>query len=202
MTSREEWLAAVGEDQRRDRSYPLLGSELDPRDLQAEPTAWVLRVVLAQAYDGDRRRALDDSMAEVIEESVVGPGVALESFLDVSVNEAEARVCVDLEILRNVAEIARLKAAHPEVEAWVLVSAEDGGDDPETLVSETIRQLTGVLSGCDAIEIRQADQESFESLWSRLSVGHLLATEAELGSLPNPVQGAGFFSEILNESSS
>jgi hypothetical protein len=202
MGSFESWQSVVSRTNEAtvngsQATYPLLGSENDESGVE-NPRFWSIRVVLKYDYDGVRRSALEESVAEVLVMSGPGDGEPTErcpSCLDVLLGH-EGRVKVNLEILRNVTEIKRLQAAYPSVERWVLVSDEVTGDDPEMLVGETIRQLTGVLAGCDVLEIQQGDDESFESLWCRLSVARLMATESELQHLPDSLLGAGFFSTL------
>ena len=56
--------------------------------------------------------------------------------------------------------------------------------------------MTGVLAGCQIIEILQAEGESFHSLWARLNVTRIMALESDLQKLVDPTSGAGLFSEL------
>ena len=139
--------------------------------------------------------ALRDSLTEVrLGESVSEE--PLQSGIEATRVGDEGRVRVDLSLLRNVAEIRKLRADHPDVKKWVLVTEESVESEPEKLVGETIRVLTGLLGGCGILEIRAAAGEPFSSVWSRHNVARLLAHESQLSEFPDPLAGAGLFREL------
>ena len=177
-----------------DATYPLLVPDSEPNSLPGH-LEWKTRIVLGQAFQEHQMEALRDAFTEVClgEPADEEP---LESCLQASRAGREGRVRVDLSLLKNVAEIRRLRAAHPQIETWVLVTEESVESDPEKLVGETIRVLTGVLGGCSLLEIRRAVDEPFSSIWSRNNVARLLAHESQLQELPDPVAGAGLFQEL------
>lgn len=172
--------------------YPLLGEERggleEPSQLQ-----WTTRVVLERFPEQGFEPP--DQWLEVVAGKPLR-GEHLESLLRVVRVDGEAFVTVDLHLLRNVAEIRRLRETHPDIECWVLVTEESVEADPEKLVGETIRLLTGVLSGCRRLEIRQQSGESLSSVRARLNVARLMHFESGLGQLSDPLPGAGLFEEL------
>lgn len=177
--------------------YPLLGEEESGGQAQ-QPKSWTVRLLLARRYDEAQMAALSQDVDEVRFESAE-QGTPLSSHLTVQQVGSEARVWTDLSLLKGVAEIRRLRNLHPEIKEWTLVSPPAPSDDPEALVGETIRQLTGLLAGCDVIEIQQGENEGFSTLWGRLGTARLLATEAELSEVPDTVTGSGFFSQMVEK---
>ena len=177
-----------------DTTYPMLGE--DARcEAVVEQLSWTTRIVLAEAFSEAQMEALRDPLTEVrLSESVSEE--SLESAVRATRVGDEGRVRVDLSLLRNVAEIRKLRADYPDLKEWVLVTEESVDSDPEKLVGETIRILTGLLGGCGVLEIRAGEGEPFSSVWSRHNVARLLAHEAQLGEFPDPVAGAGLFREL------
>lgn len=201
MSSEAAWKESVKEVPEKplpgtQATYPLLGDERSDEPSTGERN-WSVRLVLREEYSGEALQALSEDTQEVFTETPE-VGEELPSVLRAEKAGAAARVWPDLNLLRNVAEIQRLKATNPQIDEWILVCPGEAGDDPEVLVGETIRQLTGVLAGFDVLEIRQGEGESFTSLWGRLNVARLMATEAELQSCSDPTSGAGLFA-ILRE---
>lgn len=177
-----------------DSTYPMLGEDTQPAAV-VERFRWTTRIVLCEAFSEAQMEALRDPLTEVrLGESV--SEMPLESAIEATRVGDEGRVRVDLSLLRNVAEIRKLRADHPGVEKWVLVTEESVESDPEKLVGETIRVLTGLLGGCGILEIRAGAGEPFSSVWSRHSVARLLAHESQLSEFPDPLAGAGLFREL------
>lgn len=181
------------------QTYPLLVEETIPTaEASLQPHRWSIRVVTTFPYDGEKKEALLDGgvqMVDVGQESRQDFESA-ESCLELRIGRSQARLKVDLNILRNISEIKRMRTRHPEIHSWILVCEYSETDEPEALVAETIRQMTGVLAGCEVIEIRQGERESFQSLWGRLNVARLLMFEGELERAPDAVAGASFFTEL------
>lgn len=176
-------------------TYPLCTAEGEAEESPAEPFDWRVRVVVNENLSDQEKAALVDSETELTEVRNLDEAI-LPSLLEASRTAQEGRVAVDLRILRNIAEIRRLQVEHSDLKTWVLVSEAQPEADPEALVAETVRQLTGVLSGCRVLEIRQGVGESFKSLWSRLNVARLMAHESSLRGLPDPIRGAEFFEQL------
>lgn len=182
-----------------DKTYPILVADVD---VQPQPTEkadrWGVRVVLSEPLGEEAMEALRESTAEVVVRT--GPPdteeAPVEGPLSVTYSGGEARVVVDLNLLRNVAELRRLRESSDGSLRWILVSNGLQSEDPENLVSETIRQLTGVLGGCDLLEIHQGVDETFTSLWSRVNVARIMEFEAELQGTADPITGAGLFREL------
>lgn len=202
MTSRADWEKMLGaaeeaEIQGVEATYPLLGDER-PEDVVGTPKRWRLAVVYRDEFSDHELTSLEDGVDRVVRMSsnTKAQGDRLRSFLTAYAAESEGRVEVDLQMLRNIAEIRRLRSAYPELTEWTLVCPGEAGDDPEVLVGETLRQLTGVLAGCDCLEIVQGEGESFNALWGRINVARLMATEGELASAPDALSGSGFFAEL------
>ena len=199
MSSRSDWEALAGADSLIKDGYPILGEEQALGEGTLPLRGWRVRVVLREPLDKERLTALSEGVAEVLVAPASGESEPLPSSLSVRRAGGEARVEADLQMLRNVAEIRRLQTSHPDITTWVLVTNGAGEEDPETLVGETLRQLTGVLSGCQVIEIVQAAEESFSSVWHRVNVSRLLAHESELGQFPDPLAGAGLFAALSSQ---
>lgn len=206
VTERSDWERAIGDSreakvQAVEATYPLLGDER-PTEIALEPKSWRLVVIYRDDLSEDELTSLRDGvdhLARLCEEGEEqGEGERLQSFLPGLLTEEGARFEVDLQMLRNIAEIRRLKGIHSGVREWTLVCRGQAGDDPEVLVGETLRQLTGVLAGCDCLEIVQGEGESFNSFWSRVNVARLMATESELAPAPDALSGSGFFAELGN----
>lgn len=207
MTDISEWEALLGGPSNRTvaeleksvcdstANYPLLGTEGQPTR-PGEPLSWTVRVVLNEKLEENQMKALEDLVGEIVISSDGLAGDQLDSFLETFVTGNECRVATDLNLLRNVAEIKRLQGRHPKIETWVLATTGLEEDDPEHLVGETIRQLTGLLAGCAVLEVRQIPGEDFRSVWHRINVSRLLALESELKNCPEPLDGAGLFSEL------
>lgn len=179
-----------------DQTYPLLGGEESVSTDLREEFTWRVRVVLVDEPDSEYGKVFREAAQEVRVGTSLEVGEPLSSCLKVTRFEDTAEIQVDLLLLRNLAEIRRLKAAHPDVREWTLVSEGERDDDPERLVGETLRQVTGVVGGCRVIEIRQGEKESLHGVWERVCVAKLLATEADLFTLPDVLAGAGFFSTL------
>lgn len=177
-----------------DSTYPMLGedSELVP---EVDRLTWSTRIVLSEAFSDEQMEALRDSTTEVRLDGSVSEE-PLESAVRASRVGGEGRIRVDLSLLRNVAEIRKLRANHPDIKEWVLVTEESVESEPERLVGETIQVLTGLLGGCGTLEIRAQAGEPFSSVWSRQNVARLLAHESRLGEFPDPIAGAGLFREL------
>lgn len=175
--------------------YPLVGRELEADGSPLATYRWRVRVVPDQPLSQEEAALLQDSLCEVAERAE-----RTEELLEAGVSAArtsdEGRISVDLNLLRNVAEIRRLREKYPDISVWTLVSEGHDDEDPERLVGETIRLLTGVLAGCDVSEIRQGKSETFESVWSRVNVARLMAEESQLQELPDPITGAGLFTSV------
>lgn len=202
MSDREAWLKKAGDVAEspvpgaESATYPLLGEELAEQAASSQPV-WKVRVVVRQDFSPELREALSQGVDEVLDAAAVpAGGEALKSVLEVKVRQGQARVVADLALLRNVAEIRRLRARYSDIDTWILMSEGQSGDDPEVLVGETLKQLAGVLGGCHIVEIRQGEGESFNALWGRLNVARLMATEGELDGIPDPVSGSGLFAEL------
>lgn len=179
-------------------TYPLLGVEDRSSSFVTSPNTWSLRLVVRENFSEEQLSALcefTDSFARFEEKT---GSESIDSFLEVERVNTECYLKVDLNLLRNISEIKRLQGLHPEIETWVLKCCGQENDDPEELVGETIRQLTGVLANCQIIEIEQGLGEGFHSLWARLNVARIMALESDLQALSNPCQGAGLFSELQN----
>lgn len=176
-------------------TYPLLSSVSQLAET-TERRTWSVRVVLNSALSESKMTALAESVEDVRVRSSEPEDEVLESLLRVEKRGAEARIWTDLLMLRNLAEIQRLQSCHPEIEIWTLVTVGSSDEDPEHLVGETIRQLTGVLAGCRFLELRQGVGESFQSLWGRVNVSRLMASEGELQALQDPLSGTPFFEEL------
>ena len=211
MSTREQWEKRVLSDSEstklkdlersvegRGHTYPLLGRAISATSAPMEPPDWGVRISLLEAFDEHKMLALNENVTELKfgEPSPLAKKSSLSTFLDATLVDKEAFVGVDLNLLRNIAEIRRLQQEHPEVEYWTLFTTGATGEDPERLIGETIRQLTAVLSGCHTIELRQAKGESFQSLWGRLNVSRLMAEESGLAEKSDFVSGAGFFHEL------
>ena len=178
-----------------DATYPLLGSDKEASSQDIARFHWRVRVVAAEASNLDDLAFLRDSETDVIQAKELAEQ-PLSSSLQAHKDQDEGRVRVDLNLLKNITEIRRLMLQNPDLKTWVLVSDGQSGDDPEALVGETLRQLTGVLSGCQVLEIRQGVEESCQSVRTRVNVARLMAHESFLRDLPDPIAGAGFFQEF------
>ena len=190
--SKELWLEATKSVETGD--YPLLGQELS--EAKSSPTLnWGIRLILSQPYEGERLAALSEDVAEV-SFSLPEEGAKIESSVLAHRVGQEIRVQPDLKLLANIAEIRRLRSVHQDIETWTLVSAPAESDDPEALVGESIRLLTGLLGGCNILELQQGQEESFSTFWGRLGAARLLATEAELTQVPDTLSGAGLFHDL------
>ena len=177
-----------------DSTYPMLGEDTQPA-AAVEKLSWTTRIVLPEAFSEAQMDALRDSLTEVrLGESVSEE--PLNSAIEATRVGDEGRVRVDLSLLRNVAEIRKLRADHPDLKKWALVTEESVESDPEKLVGETIRVLTGLLGGCGVLEIRVQKGEPFSSVWSRHNVARLLAHESQMSQFPDPLAGAGLFREL------
>lgn len=181
-----------------DATYPLLGLEdiagLEPARASL---SWRVRIASDEEFESSQLLALQEFGTEIVaSSSLMDESGTLTSYLRVAKRGHEALVRVDLNILKNIAEIRRLKALHTEFDSWVLLSEGTAQDDPEQLVGETLRQLTGLLAGCEILEIHRAPGESFQSVWGRLNVSRLLALESALQELSDPIAGAGFFAQL------
>jgi hypothetical protein len=176
-------------------TYPLLGSELAPPGHDLARFDWRVRVVVNEPIDVQTMSDLADSEIEVLEAQELAE-LPLESSLQAFKTEVEGRVKVDLHLLKNITEIRRLKGQNPDLKDWALVCEGHSEEDPEALVGETLRLLTGVLSGCQVLEIRQGEGESLRSVKTRVNIARLMAHESSLQSLPDPIAGAGFFQEL------
>lgn len=200
MSDRSGWEKSVGTQAEASVTgstahYPLLGDErLD--ETESPSKGWWVKVLVRESYSESERSALSEGVGSLEDYADRPEGQKMESLLPVSLIGDEARVEVDLQVLRNIAEIRRLKAARPDILRWTLVCEGKAGDDPEVLVGETLRQLTGVLAGCDTLEIVQGVGEPFNGLWSRVNVARLMASEGELGQAPDALSGSGFFAEL------
>ncbi|HIB66320.1 MAG TPA: hypothetical protein EYO33_14695 [Phycisphaerales bacterium] len=199
MSLRSDWENLAGADELVKDGYPILGEEQAVGGESLSQKTWKVRVVLRESLDEERLTALSEGVAQVLVAPSSGETESLKSCLRVRKEGSEARIEADLQMLRNMAEIQRLQTAHPEVATWVLVTNGSPENDPETLVGETLKQLTGVLAGCQVIEIVQAPGESFSSLWHRVNVSRLLSHESELGDFPDPLAGAGLFSALASQ---
>ena len=179
-------------------TYPLLGLEVRSAESDLSSKSWSLHLLLREKFSEDETTALGEfvDVIEQVSEPPKSDGETLESFLTACRVGKECRVAVDLNLLRNISEIQRLRSQYPDVETWILSSPGQKGDDPEQLVGETIRQLTGVLAGCQILEILQGESESFHSLWARLNVARIMALESDLQKLVDTTSGAGLFSEL------
>ena len=104
---------------------------------------------------------------------------------------------VDGQVLRNLADLRRLKASSPDVDRWVVRSAASGVGETEELIAETLAYWTGAVAGADVLEVEQQPGESFETLWARLSICRLLRWEAELAQPGDACAGAGLFSTMI-----
>lgn len=202
MSDREAWLKKAGDVTESpvpgtaSATYPLLGQEIPDQPARPQPV-WKVRVVVREDFSPELREALSLGVDEVLDATAVpAGGEPLKSVLEVNARQGQARVVADLALLRNVAEIRRLRAQHAHIDTWILMSEGQPGDDPEVLVGETLKQLAGVLGGCHIVEIRQGEGESFNALWGRLNVARLMATEGELDGIPDPVSGSGLFTEL------
>jgi hypothetical protein len=178
-------------------TYPLLGPDGEVSGLPLDSFDWRVRVVLTAPLDANEVAAMRDSDTDVIETEEIDEQ-PLSSSVTASRTGSEGRVTVDLNLLRNITEIRRLQEHYSDLKTWVLVSEGRPTDDPEALVGETIRQLTGVLSGCRVLEIRQGAGEAIQSVRARLNVARLMAHESHLRGLPDPIAGAGFFRELTD----
>lgn len=181
-------------------TYPLLGDDAGAAGA-LETFEWRVRLVIRDSFDQEQLSSLKDPGTDVVAwtEQSEQP---LSSILQATRHQNEGRIRVDLQILKNLTQIRELRTSKPEIETWVLVSEGADNDDPETLVGETIRILTGILAGCRVLEIRQAEGESYHSLFSRLNVARLLQYESQLNRFSDPVEGAGFFAELAQRLSS
>lgn len=179
-------------------TYPLLGEEdVEGPERSQNSLSWRVRIVSAEDFEDSQLVALREFGTEIVSaSSLEKEGGSLASFLKVAKRGREAVIRVDLNMLKNISEIRRLKIAHPEIESWVLLTEGVAQDDPERLVGETLCQLTGLLAGCEILEIQHAAGESFQSVWGRLNVSRLLALESDLQDLPDPIVGAGFFKQL------
>lgn len=101
----------------------------------------------------------------------------------------------DGQILRN---MAWLKARGDE-QSWVVSSSRSASGEADELIADTLAYLTGAVAGVGVLEVAQQEGEGFASLWNRLCAVRLLRHEAELSLLQDPLQGAGFFSQIEPE---
>lgn len=103
---------------------------------------------------------------------------------------------VDGQVLRNLADLRRLRAGSPDVDRWVVRSATSGAGETEGLIADTLAYWTGAVAGADVLEVEQQPGESFETLWARLSICRLLRWEAELAQPGDACAGAGLFSTM------
>lgn len=207
MTTRSDWETAVLKSGASKLSeleaplseggptYPLLGPDDEGAEESAESFPWRVRVVLNGTFDSEQLASLKDPNTEVVEAEDLREE-RLSSGLEGSRSGDEGRVRVDLKMLKNLTEIRKLRSEHPELRTWVLVSEGAAGEDPETLVGETIRQMTGVLAGCNVLEIRQGEGEPYGSVFSRVNVARLMNHESELCGIEDPIRGAGFFRQL------
>lgn len=163
------------------------------------PSRFRLRLVVQKPLSEQETQALEGvELVDALSESEVKAAEILaETPLRVELRGQEGRIWVDYQILRNIALLHGFRESHEQIRDWVLVSPEGSGPaDPEHLVGETVRQMTGVLGGCNVIEIRQGVEEDFSSVWFRLNVGRLMESESDLQGLPDPTVGAGLFGAV------
>ena len=106
----------------RKHGYPLLGDfkGSSPKSRDIPPLA--VSLVFTESFDEDKMIVLKESVAEWTMKVPCPPADSFSSssLLDLRVTKGEASFCVDLHLLRNVAEIRRLQLEHPDIEKWTL----------------------------------------------------------------------------------
>lgn len=187
--------------------YPLLAEAVSG---SAHGVAdWKLRLALCQEFEESRMGALSEDVDQLL---WVGEGDGPSpEFLDLAKEEPaelsflpcwtrqvgrdpELAVVLDLQVLRNTAELRRLKRTNPSLA--VVGPTRPPGQETESLVEDTLVYLTGILAGATVLEVRQAPGETWESLWSRLNILRILKWESGLQGLPSVCEGSGFFAEL------